>query len=163
MPAYRSSPSTWTAVAANREVCEGAQEENMLVIPRMGGRNTHVTRVVVHLRKKIHDSRKALHDMAPDGHMVAPGVALLLLGVGEVRGDGVGPPVAASSLLSAGDVRGGSGSNDRLVVVTTELLIHLRAEDLLGGRNELEDLVGGVGRSSGVDVPRVHVLLAALR
>ena len=38
-----------------------------------------------------------------------------------------------------------------------------RAEYLLGGRHELGNLVGGTSRSSGVDVPRVPVLLAALR
>ena len=119
----------------------------------MGEQNTHIAGVVVHFRKEIHDLRETFLDLAPDGHMVAPGVALLPLGVGEVRGDGVGPPVAASSLLGVGDVRGGPGLNDRPVVVATEVLVHLCAEDLLGGRNELEDLVGGVGRSSGVDVP----------
>ena len=87
----------------------------------MGEQNTHVAGIVVCLRDEIHDPGEALLDLAPDGHMVAPGVALLLLGVSEVRGDGVGPPVAASSLLGAGDVRGGPGLNDRLVIVTTEL------------------------------------------
>ena len=52
----------------------------MPIIPRMGEWNTHVTGVMVHLRKKIHDLGKPLLDLAPDGHMVAPGVALLLLG-----------------------------------------------------------------------------------
>jgi len=56
----------------------------MPIIPRMGGRNTHVTGVMVHLRKKIHDPGKPLLDLAPDGHMVAPGVALLPLGVGGI-------------------------------------------------------------------------------
>ena len=102
-----------------------------------------------HIRKEIHDPGKPLLDLACDGHMVALGVALLRLGVGEVRGDGVGPPVAASSLLSAGDIRGGPGLNDRPVVVTTELLVQLRAENLLRGQNKLGDPVGGTGRSRG--------------
>ena len=56
----------------------------MPIILRMGEWNTHVTGVMVHLRKKIHDPGKPLLDLAPDGHMVAPGVALLLLGVGKI-------------------------------------------------------------------------------
>ena len=47
---------------------------------------------------------KAPPHLAPDGHMVVPGVALLLLGVGKVRGDGVGspPPPCSVRAMSEG-------------------------------------------------------------
>ena len=57
---------------------------------------------MVRLRKKFHDPGKALLDLAPDGHVVAPGVAFLPLGVGKIRGDDIGPPVASFSSLGEG-------------------------------------------------------------
>ena len=98
--------------------------------------------------------------------MVAPGVALLLLGVSKIRGNDVGPPVISFS-LGVGRLRGDSGLNNRLVTLiamplVVELLIHLRAEDLRGSRDELEDPAGGAGRRCRVDLPRVPEFVAAL-
>ena len=71
----------------------------------MGEQNTHVAGVVVRLREEIHDPGEALLDLAPDGHMVVPGVTLLLLGVGKIRGNDMGPPVISFS-LGLGRLRG---------------------------------------------------------
>ena len=120
---------------------------------------------MVRLRKEIHNPGETFLDLAPDSHMVAPGVALLPLGVGGIRGNDIGPPVATFLPLRGDRLRGGFRPNDRPVTLVAmplvaELLIHLRSEDLYGSRHELGNLVGGAGRSGGVEVPRAPVLLA---
>jgi hypothetical protein len=75
----------------------------------------------------------------------------------------MGPPITSFFSLSVGRLRGGSGPNNRPVALITKPLEHLRTEDLLGGRNKLDDPVGGAGRSSGVDVPQIPVLITARR
>ena len=62
-------------------------------------------------------------------------------------------------LLVAEKFQGNPELDDRSM---TGPLRRPRAEYLLGGRHELGNLVGGAGRSSRVDVPRVPELLAAI-
>ena len=104
-------------------------------------------------RKKTHDPGEVLLNLAPDDHVIAPGVTLIPLGVGKIRGDNMGPPVAVFFSLGVGRLQEDSRPNDRPVTLIAEPLEHLRAEDLLGGRNKIDGPVGGAGRSSWIDVP----------
>ena len=61
-------------------------------------------------------------------------------------------------LLAAEKFQGDPGLDNRPMM---EPLGRPRAKDLLGGRHELGNPIGGAGRSSRVDVPRVLELVAA--
>jgi len=83
---------------------------------------------------------EGLQDLATDAHLLVPGLLLLLLLAEELRGD--------------------PGRDDRPEVAP---LGRPRLEHASAGRRELSDVYGSACRSSGVDVHRIPVLLAAVR
>jgi len=129
----------------------------------MDEQDTYTVDIEVRLRKKIQSPGEVLLDLGPDGHIISPGVPLLPIGMGKIRGDNVRSPGVIFFPLDVDKIRGDPGLDNRPVSPMAGPIERPRAEDILGGRNELEDPVGGASRGGRIDVPRIPVLFAALR